>query len=104
MTVSPGGEYAPDSSPRIARGQRVAAESRVVADADGGQRVEFALPITEPMPPQEASRASEEGTISDSPPIGDVAVASPGPDVWEALPDDAEAKAGAVRRGTRTND
>lgn len=72
------------SPPEVARGQRVAEESRMVDDAGGGQRARFVQPLDRRPPPQEASEASEYGEPAKGPPTADAGLPADGPSVWDA--------------------
>jgi len=74
------------SPPKVAHGQRVAAESELVDNGHGGQKARFVKPMDHRPPPQEASEASEYGAPEPGPPTADAALPDEGPSAWDASP------------------
>jgi len=83
VDLTPGHDPAADE---VATGDRMD-EVRYQRDADQVVRVVHTDKPDGPLPPQEQSKASEEGAMgSNAPPVQDVATPPDGPSVWDARP------------------
>jgi len=78
------------SPPKVAHGQRVARDSRLVDDGYAGKRARFVRHLDQRPPAQEASEASEYGKPEPGPPTADAGLPADGPSVWDASKADRE--------------